>query len=86
VFFDVNHFFTTFLVFFYTLLNKNNYLCRTSQQNIQANLMLCIRFAVSLQKIRCISAKHSSKLDVMHSICCIFAENTLHLSKTFKQA
>ena len=74
VFFDVNHFFTTFLVFFYTLLNKNNYLCRTSQQNIQASLMLCIRFAVSLQKIRCISAKHSSKLDVVHSICCIFAK------------
>lgn len=36
--------------------------------------------------MRCISAKHSSKLDVMHSICCIFAENTLYLSKTFKQA
>ena len=57
--------------------NKNNYLCRkyaASQQNIQASLMLCIRFAVSLQKIRGISAKHPSKLDVLHSICCIFAE------------
>ena len=30
-------------------------------------------FILSLQKIGCISAKHSSKLDVLHSICTIFA-------------
>jgi len=31
--------------------------------------------ALSFQKISGISAKHSSKLDVLHSICIIFAEN-----------
>ena len=29
---------------------------------------------LSLQKISCISAKYSSKLDILHSICIIFAE------------
>ena len=41
---------------------------------------------VSLQKISGISAKHSSKLDALHSICSIFVEDKRHLSKTFKQA
>ena len=41
---------------------------------------------VSLQKISGISAYHSSKLDALHSICIIFAEDKRHLSKTFKQA
>lgn len=41
---------------------------------------------VSLHKISGISAKHSSKLDALHSICIIFAEDKRHLSITFKQA
>jgi len=41
-------------------------------------------FYISLQKISCISAKYSSKLDILHSICIIFTEDKLHLSKIFK--
>ena len=41
-------------------------------------------FYISLQKISCISAKYSSKLDILPSICIIFAEDKLHLSKIFK--
>jgi len=41
-------------------------------------------FYISLQKISFISAKYSSKLDILHSICIIFAEDKLHLSKIFK--
>ena len=33
----------------------------------------CIRFAQSLHKIGCTSAKHSSKLDILLSVCTIFA-------------
>ena len=41
-------------------------------------------FYISLQKISCISAKYSSKLDILPSICIIFTEDKLHLSKIFK--
>ena len=41
-------------------------------------------FYISLQKISCISAKYSSKLDILHSVCIIFIEDKLHLSKIFK--
>ena len=33
-------------------------------------------FAFSLQKKSCISAKYSSKLDILHSICIFFASST----------
>jgi len=41
-------------------------------------------FYISLQKISCISAKYSSLLDILPSICIIFTEDKLHLSKIFK--
>ena len=74
---------------FWTNSRKMYYLCRrkaASQQNIQASLIFCIRFAFSLKKKSCISAKYSSKLDILHSICIFFKEEKLHLSKIFKQA
>ena len=45
-----------------------------------SNILRFQVFVVSLQKISCISAKYSSKLDILHSICIIFAEDKLHLS------
>ena len=48
-----------------------------SRKNIQASLLLCARFALSLYKIGCISAKHTSKLVVMRSICTIFADRLI---------
>ena len=41
-------------------------------------------FYISLQKISCISAKYSSKLDILPSICIIFAEDKIKISKIFK--
>ena len=38
--------------------------------------MYCVRFALSLHKIGGTSVKHSSKLDVLLSICTIFAKET----------
>ena len=39
---------------------------------------------LSLQKISCISAKYSSKLDILHSICIIFAEDIKDFAKEIK--
>jgi len=64
------------------------YLCRrkaASQQNIQASLIFCIRFAFSLKKKSCISAKYSSKLDILHSICIFFASSTNESAKGASQ-
>ena len=39
---------------------------------------------LSLQKISCISAKYSSKLDILHSICIIFAEDIKDFAEEIK--
>lgn len=36
-------------------------------------LVLCIGFALSLDKIGCTSVKCSSELDILHLVCTIFA-------------
>ena len=56
---------------------KNYYLCirkAASRHNCSSKLgKFCSRFAFSLQKISGISAKQSSELVVLRSICIIFA-------------
>ena len=57
--------------------------CKNTKKNFNLAFVSQI-FYISLQKISFISAKYSSKLDILHSICIIFAEDKLHLSKIFK--
>ena len=45
---------------------------KSSTRQFESKLSLR-SFAFSLQKKRCISAKYSSKLDILHSICIFFA-------------
>ena len=40
---------------------------------IRESCMICQLFILPLPKVGCISAKHSSKLDVLCSICTTFA-------------
>jgi len=47
---------------------------KSCTQQIESKLSLR-SFAFSLQKKSCISAKYSSKLDILHSICIFFAED-----------
>ena len=52
-----------------------HYLCirqAAPQQKSQASLAFCVRLALSLYKIGCTSAKISSKLGFLHSVCTIF--------------
>ena len=56
---------------------RKRYLCirqAAPRHNIQASSILCTRFALSLHKTGCTSAQYPSKLDIMHSVCTVFAQ------------
>ena len=48
---------------------------KSSTRQFESKLSLR-SFAFSLQKKSCISAKYSSRLDILHSICIFFAPST----------
>jgi hypothetical protein len=48
---------------------------KSSTRQFESKLSLR-SFAFSLKKKSCISAKYSSKLDILHSICIFFAPST----------
>ena len=48
----------------------------TFQHEVRTNYCKKLLFVVSLQKKSCISAKYSSRLDILPSICIFFAPST----------
>ena len=49
---------------------------RGPAKQIPPKICIFLKNVVSLQKKTCISAKYSSKLDILHSICIFFASST----------